>query len=125
MNSDWQDTAIRQFFEQQRHREREEAPSFQRVIEGLPSRRGWGLRPVFSTAALLLLLTAGALVGSKYGWLRPHRVQSASLSEWRSPTDVLLHFGGEEMLTTLPSLGVVGASYDWTAGLKSAVGSQQ
>jgi hypothetical protein len=105
-----EDRELRRHFAAQRREELEEAPPFRRVwaaarasrANGRPRRRG----RLAAAAAAALTLALLALL-----WRRPERgpapdpETSASIAQWKSPTDFLLATPGRELLSTVPSLG--------------------
>lgn len=119
MTSDKNDQRIRRLFEQLRATD-EAPPGFSAVLKGRARRRHFGsgwLQPARVVLAGLIGLAIGLTV-----WFR-HPEQSAGspgsetlvveMLEWESPTDFLLHFEQESLLSSVPSLDA--ELSDWTA----------
>jgi len=107
---DRDDTELRELFARLRSADRTELPRYRAVVEQALARRRF---PASRARSLTVRAAAAAVVvaGSVIAYQRlPHEVpgQSAptgsSLASWKSPTAVLLHTPGRELLREVPDL---------------------
>lgn len=102
--TDDEDRDLLRWFAAQRRHDLEAAPPFRRMWAAARARRRPRPRVRFAVAAVALVILALL-------WLRPdtgpapESGTSASIAQWRSPTDFLLATPGRELLSTVPALG--------------------
>lgn len=92
MNTDWEDTKLRQLSSEQRQREEQRAPAFASVLAKPPATEGaglpwWRLAPLAAATVVLLALGVAQFMVRP----RPESVPvTVEISEWDAPTDFLL-----------------------------------
>lgn len=111
-----EDLEIRELFEELRKEEEQHVPSFDRVLTGSQSpgfrvRRlpAWGLAAGV-IAVLLILIPATLMIQN--GGDQAAGVAELDVANWESPTDFLLDFDDDSLLSEIPSLDL--NLEDWT-----------
>ena len=98
---------IGEWFRQLRQTEEHDAPPFNEVWEGARARTTWKQSRrlyyrVATAAASFVILAVPAL------WWQNRRQGpdvTASISQWKSPTDFLIETPGQKLLNTVPHIG--------------------
>jgi len=105
---DDRDREIRELFAEQRSMDRAQVPDYRamRARASTPRRTATSLsRSLVRVAAATVVLAAGTVA-----WQRLHHTGTshspvvASITSWKSPTAVLLHIPGRELLRGVPDL---------------------
>jgi len=94
------DRDLQERFAALRRHDAAHTPDFAATLRKQPGgRRGSWLKPALAAALLLIALSAAR----KY-W-KPEVTVTASITEWKSPTDFLLETSGHELLEGVPKIG--------------------
>ena len=115
MNQDWEEQKLRELFHELKQEDERFAPSFARDWEAALSRLGKARSPrrlvrVATAAMMLILLIGSVAVFFSHPSRKPALTETPGstifLSQWRSPTNFLLQSPGEQLLKTVPHLGL-------------------